>query len=90
MAQSNVEEVVADLELRAAGRLLPAELRANNGFDKRTPQQVATQRASALLDLAVAAPDRYTWCSMREELAELYREADLEAFATFVLPDQTI
>mmetsp|Transcript_21889 Transcript_21889/g.47119 ORF Transcript_21889/g.47119 Transcript_21889/m.47119 type:complete len:344 (-) Transcript_21889:141-1172(-) len=90
MAQRSVDEVAADLHIQAGGQLLPAELRANNGFDKRTPKQIATQRASALLDLAVAATDRYTWACIREQLAELYRDAGLGAFATFVSPDETI
>jgi len=90
LGQTTLEEVISALELRADGKLTVAELRANNGFDKRTPQQIASQRASAMLDLVVAAPEQHSWKSVRRDLADCYRSAELEAFATFIDPDETI
>ena len=53
-------------------------------MEKRTPQQIAKERASYLLDLVVAAPSQYSWASIRPELAELYRQADMPSIANFV------
>ena len=36
-------------------------------------EEVAKDRASYLLDLAVAAPTEYTWAGLRADLAELLR-----------------
>ena len=61
-----------------------AQLRAQNGMEKRSPQQIAKDRASYVLDLAVAAPEEYTWEGMRSELADLYEQADMKSIAAFV------
>ena len=47
--------------------------------------EVAKDRASYLLDLAVAAPTEYTWAGLRADLAELYRAAGTPSVADFVL-----
>ena len=51
IAQSTLTELAATKRLKADGLLTPEELRKNNGYDKRTPQEVAKERASFLLDL---------------------------------------
>jgi len=84
LAQTDSEALVAKLRLKAAGKLTPEQLKAQNGMEKRTPQQIAKDRASWLLDLAVAQPDEYSWESTREQLAELYTEAELPSIASFV------
>jgi hypothetical protein len=52
--------------------------------EKRSPQQIAKDRASYVLDLAVAAPEQYSWEGLREELADLYEQADMKSIAAFV------
>ena len=90
LGQTTREELRATLRLRADGNLPPEELQKNNGFDKRTPQEIAKDRATYLLDLAVAQPADYTYAEMRRELSELYGEAQMGAFATFVCPDESV
>ena len=75
IAQTTVEKLAATCRLRADGGLTPEQLRAQNGMDKRTKEQVALDKASYLLDLAVASPDDYSWESIRPELQQLYTEA---------------
>ena len=53
-------------------------------MEKRSPQQIAKDRASYVLDLAVAAPEEYAWEGMRSELADLYEQADMKSIAAFV------
>jgi len=90
LAETDVETLTAQLERRAEGEMSPEQLREGMGIDKRTPQQIAMERASYLLDLVVAAPDRYSWASTRSELRERYTDAGYAALAGFVDPDQTI
>ena len=44
-------------------------------MEKRTPQQIAKDRATYVMDLVVAAPEEYQWSSTRETIAELVRMA---------------
>jgi len=83
-AQTTPAELAVSLRKKADGKLSEAELRAQNGMENRTPQQIAKDRASYLLDLVVAAPDEYSWESVRAELADLYRQADMASIGTFV------
>ena len=53
-------------------------------METRTPKEIAKDKASYLLDLAVASPDDYSWEAIRPELAALYREADMNSVASFV------
>jgi hypothetical protein len=57
-------------------------------MDTRTPREKALERAACLLDLATVGCR--TFDGVRPELAERYREAGMDAFATFVMPDETI
>lgn len=84
LAESSREELLARVELKAAGKMTPEQLRANNGMDQRTPQQIAKDRATYVMDLAVAAPHTHTWASTRESIAALYTQADMVAVATFI------
>ena len=84
MPHDALAELAASLRKKADGKLSDAELRAQNGMENRTPQQIAKDRASYLLDLVVAAPDEYSWEGVRAELAELYRQADMASIAAFV------
>ena len=86
-AETTVEKLVASLESRAEGNLPPEQLRAQNGMDNRSTEQIALERASYLLDLGVAAPERFAWESMRADLADLYEKAGMSAFGSFVCPD---
>ena len=90
LGETSEDEVRATLRLRADGGLPEAELQKNNGMDKRSPQEIAKERASYLLDLVVAQPDDYSYKGTRAELAELYSEAEMGAFATFVSPDASV
>ena len=54
-------QLVEKLRLKADGGLTQQELRMKNNMETRTPQQVAKDRASYLLDLVVAAPSDYSW-----------------------------
>jgi hypothetical protein len=83
-AKSNREEEVARLQLKAEGKLTTEQLRTQNGMENRTPQQIAKDRASYLLDLVVAAPDEYSWAGIRAELAGHYRAAGMGQIADFV------
>ena len=47
-------------------------------------EQIAKDRASYLLDLAVVSPEEYSWESVREPLAELYTKAGMGSIAAFV------
>ena len=87
LAQSTPEELAATKRLKADGKLTAEELRKNNGYDKRTPQEVAKERASFLLDLVIAQPEAYSYGACREELAQLYTEAELTPLAAFVCPE---
>ena len=51
LAQTTPGELAATKRLKADGLLTTEELQKNNGYDKRTPQEVAKERASFLLDL---------------------------------------
>ena len=51
---------------------------------RRTPRQIAKDKASYLLDLVVAEPTEYSWSSIRETLAELYDEAGMSSISQFV------
>lgn len=84
LAQSSVPELAATLRMKAAGRLTEAELKMQNGEEKRTPQEIARDRASYLLDLVVAVPSEYSWEAVRGDLAALYREANLQSIGDFV------
>jgi hypothetical protein len=84
LAQKEREALVEKLRLKADGKLTLEQLKANNGMEKRTPQQIAKDRATWLLDLVVAAPDEYSWQSTRAELAELYTQADMASIGAFV------
>ena len=84
-AQMPSKELLDKLHLKREGGLTARELQQRRGVDERTPQQIAKDRTSYLLDLAVAAPEEYSWASIRPELAELYREADMQSVAAFVL-----
>ena len=84
IAQSTVDEQLDALRTKADGRLTPEQLRAQKGTEQRTPQEIARDRASYLLDLAVAAPDEYSWQSMRKDLGSLYMEAGMGSIAKFV------
>jgi hypothetical protein len=65
-------------------RRLFEDLRKNEIAEGKAPEQVALDRAAYLLDLGVAEGSS-TWDdSVREQLAELYREAGLPDVATFV------
>jgi len=90
LGQTNLDELRATLRLRADGQLPPEELQKNNGYDKRTTQEIAKDRATYLLDLAVAQPADYTYGALRRELSEHYSEAEMGAFATFVCPDEAV
>ena len=90
LGQTNLDELRATLRLRADGQLPPEELQKNNGYDKRTTQEIAKDRATYLLDLAVAQPADYTYGALRRELREHYSEAEMGAFATFVCPDEAV
>ena len=85
ISQTERADLLSRLTDRAAGKPSAQELRANNGVDKRSPKDVAKDRASYLLDLAVAKPEEFSWASIRAPLAELYREADMASIARFVL-----
>lgn len=87
IAQSTPEELAATKRLKADGKLTEEELRKNNGYDKRTPQEIAKERASFLLDLVIAAPEAYSYAACRQELAELYTEAEEASLAAFVCPE---
>ena len=52
-----------------------------------TPQEVAKERASFLLDLVIASPEAYSYAACRQELAELYTEAEDASLAAFVCPE---
>jgi hypothetical protein len=66
-------------------RRLFEDLRENEIAEGKAPQQVALDRAAYLLDLGVAEGSSSIWDdSVREKLAELYREAGLPDVATFV------
>lgn len=88
IAQMAPEALVADLELKAEGKLTPQQIAKNRGMEERTPQQIAKDRASYLLDLTVASPDDYSWSSVRPQLADLYREAGMSSIADFVACEQ--
>jgi len=60
------------------------QLRAQNGMEKRSPQQIAKDRASYVLDLCVAAPEEYSWEGTRAQLADLYEQADMKSIAAFM------
>eukprot|EP00962_Isochrysis_galbana_P027902 scaffold8780_cov130-Isochrysis_galbana.AAC.13 len=90
MAGSSKEALVEGLEVRATGGLTREQLQRENGMDTRTPREKALERASCLLDLATIDGCARTFGSVRPELAERYREAGMDAFATFVMPDETI
>ena len=85
--QLTPEELAATKWLKADGKLTEEELRKNNGYDKRTPQEIAKERASFLLDLVIAAPEAYSYAACRQELAELYTEAEDASLAAFVCPE---
>lgn len=84
LAKSSQTELASQLRDKADGKLSEEDLKMQNGMEKRSPQQIAKDRASYLLDLVVAAPDEYSWQSVREELATRYREADMNSIAAFV------
>ena len=90
MANTDRDALVSKLRLKADGQLTAEQLKSQNGMEKRTPQQIAKDRASYLLDLVVAAPSDYSWQSIRAELAELYRQADMPSIATFVDGEATL
>ena len=90
LSQTTAADVSATLRLKADGQLTPEELQKNNGMDKRTPQEIAKERASFLLDLVVAQPDGYSYSGCREELAQLYTEAGMSALAGFVAPEKQV
>lgn len=87
LAQSTPEELASTKRLKADGKLTAEELRKNNGYDKRTPQEVAKERASFLLDLVIAQPEAYSYAACRQELAQLYTEAEEVPLAAFVCPE---
>jgi len=87
IAQMSREELTAKLRLKESGQQTAEELRASNGMEKRTPQQIAKDRASYLLDLVVAAPDEFSWLSCRAQLAKYYLEAGMSQLAQFVDPE---
>ena len=62
---------------------------ARRFVEQRTPQEIAKDRASYLLDLAVAQPEEYSWESIRPDLAALYREAGMSSIGTFVECEQS-
>jgi len=84
LAQTSTDELAATLRDKADGKLTREQLAMQSGMEKRSSQQIAKDRASYLLDLVVAAPDEYSWEGVRNELASLYREADMTSIATFV------
>lgn len=84
LAETSIEELAGTTRLRASGELTPEQLRSQNGMEKRTPQQIAKDRASYLLDLVVAQPDEYSWEGCREQLAAHYTEAGMAGLAAFV------
>ena len=84
LAGTEREALVARLRLKADGKLTPEQLKSQQGMEERTPQQVAKDQASYVLDLVVAAPDEYDWQSVRAELAELYTAAEMKTIAAFV------
>lgn len=83
-ASTDSETLVAKLRLKADGKLTQEQLKSQNGMEKRTPQQIAKDRASYVLDLVVAAPEDYSWESIRDEIAGLYREADMSSIADLI------
>ena len=85
IAQTDREQLTARLQIKADGSLTPEQLRQTNGMEQRSPKDIAKDRASYLLDLAVAAPGDFSWESIRAPLAERYREAGMNSVARFVL-----
>jgi hypothetical protein len=81
---TSLSKLTETLQDKAAGKLSPEELRTQNGMETRSSQQIAKDRASYLLDLVVAAPEQYSWESIRQELSSLYREAEMTSIASFV------
>ena len=84
LAGTDRAALVSKLKLKASGQLTAEQLKTQNGMEKRSPQQIAKDRASYVLDLAVAAPEEYSWEGMRGELAELYEQADMASIGAFV------
>lgn len=84
LADMDRDALVAKLRTKAAGKLTSEQLKAQNGMEKRSPQQIAKDRASYLLDLVVACPEEYSWQGVRGGLAELYAEADMGSIGAFV------
>ena len=78
------ETLISNLKLKADGKLTPQQAAQNRGMEQRTPQEIAKDRASYVLDLAVAAPEEYSWEGVRGELAELYEAADMASIGAFV------
>ena len=79
-----VTMLIAKLLLKAEGGLTAQELRMKNNMETRSPQQVAKDRASYLLDLVVADPSTYSWESIRPDLAARYEEAGMKSIASWV------
>mmetsp|Transcript_43733 Transcript_43733/g.72684 ORF Transcript_43733/g.72684 Transcript_43733/m.72684 type:complete len:358 (-) Transcript_43733:403-1476(-) len=90
LAGTSVDELVSSLKLKAAGKMTPEQLKMKRGMEERSPEEVALDRASYVLDLVVAQPNRYTWSAIRPQLAELYIEGGMSSFATFIQPDETL
>lgn len=81
--------LIANLKLKADGKLTPQQAAQSRGMEQRTPQEIAKDRASYLLDLAVAQPEEYSWESIRPDLADLYREAGMSSIGAFVECEQS-
>ena len=90
LAQTERPKLVDKLELWSEGKLTDEELRRSNGMDTRSPQETALKRAASLLDLCVAAPDRYSYDTTRRDVAERYLEAGYSSLSSYVDPDETI
>lgn len=84
LAGTDRAALVEKLKLKASGKLTAEQLKSQNGMEKRSPQEIAKDRASYVLDLAVAAPEEYSWEGMRGELAELYEQANMGSIGAFV------
>jgi len=84
LAQTDMSSLKEKVQLKSEGKLTTEQLRAQNGMEKRTPSEIAKDRASYLLDLAVVSPEEYSWESVREPLAELYTKAGMGSIAAFV------
>jgi len=89
IAERTIDELVDRVQLKADGKLTMEQLRANNGMEERSPQQICKDRATYVMDLVVAAPETHDWTSTRPKLASLYKEAEMGAVASFISLEPT-